>query len=207
MAFNYKANMNKVLEKIVITEKPDYISWDEIKACIWNSHSENRTKGVIMGNPSLPADTIRNRIENNGKMLVALIDDKVVGTAAFERKSISLWCGKKDEEYAHVCFDAVLPQYCGLGIFKQLELIREQLVLDMGLTKIIGDTHEYNYKRLNIAKKNNYKFIDYKFYKDHFNIVWVKWLDGCPYSDFICFLMFIYYKIGRRIKYKWFKTA
>ena len=52
-------------EDILIIEKPDYITWDEIKACIWSAHSENRSKGIIMGNPSLPADEIRKIIENN----------------------------------------------------------------------------------------------------------------------------------------------
>lgn len=53
---------------IIITEKPDYISWNEIKTCIWNAHSSNRSMGIFMGNPSLPADEIRRIIiENNGK--------------------------------------------------------------------------------------------------------------------------------------------
>ena len=194
-------------EDILIIEKPDYITWDEIKSCIWNAHSENRSKGIMMGNPSLPADEIRKIIENNGKMLVALIDGKVVGTAAITRKRASLWCGKKNEEYAHFCFASVLPQYKGKGIFKLLEIKREQMVLGMNINKIMTDTHENNIKRLNIAKKNGYKFVDYKVCKDHFNIVLVKWLYGCPYSDFVCSLMFTWYKLGRSIKYKWLKKV
>lgn len=193
------------ISEITIVEKPDYISWDEIKACIWNAHSENRAKGIIMGNPSLSADEIRKLIENDGKMFVALINGKVVGTAAITRKHATLWCGNNDEEYAHLCFDSVLPQYNGMGIFKLLELKREQIVLDMGIDKIIVDTHEYNYKRLKIAKNNGYKFVDYKVCKDHFNIVMVKWLYGCPYSNLKCALFFRFLKFGKSIKYKWLK--
>lgn len=197
--------MMKNIDDIIIQEKDDTLSWDEIQQCIWNAHSENRDKGIIMGNPSLSANEIRKRIENNGKMLVALINGKVVGTAAVDRKRVSLWCSNKNEEYAHICFDSVLSEYNGCGIFKLLDIKREKMILEMGLDKIIGDTHEYNYKRLEIAKKNGYKFVDYKFCKDHFNIVLVKWLHGYPYSDLMCSLMYKYNKLKREIKYKWLK--
>lgn len=197
--------MTKAREIIVI-EKPDYISWDEIKACIWDAHSDNRSKGIIMGNPSLPAVAIKKQIEeNDGKMLVVLIEGKVVGTAAFTINRFSLWCGNKNDNYAHFCFDSVLPQYNGMGIFKLLDKKREQMVLDMGLTKIILDTHEHNYKRLKIAQNNNYKFVDYKVCKDHFNIVLVKWLHGSPYSNLKCALMFTCLKFYKSIRYKWLR--
>ncbi len=193
-------------KEVLIIEKPDYISWNEIKTCIWNAHSENRSKGIFMRNPSLPSEEIRKQImKNDGIMLVALIDGKVVGTAAITIKRVSLWCGKKNDNYAHFCFASVLPQYNGMGIFKLLDKKREQMVLEMGLTKIIWDTHEQNYKRLKIAQKNNYKFVDYKVCKNHFNIVLVKWLHGCPYSNLKCALMFTCLKFYKSIRYKWLR--
>ena len=70
-----------------------------------------------------------------------------------------------------------------MGIYKALDIKREELAISMGLIKMLGDTHEGNVHRLDIAKKAGYKFVDYKFYRDHFNVVMVKWLDSCPYSE------------------------
>ena len=50
------------------------------------------------------------------------------------------------------------------------------------------DTHEKNSRNLGHSIKAGYKFVDLKFYRDHYNVVMVKWLDGCPYSRFWCSL-------------------
>lgn len=192
-------------QEIVVVEKPDDVSWDDIQKCVCEAHAINHSKGIIMGNSKLSGEEIKQYIGNKGKMFVALVDGRIVGTGAVIRKRASLWCGKKDEEYAYFCFAAVLPQYCGLGIYKKIVLVRESLALSWGLDKILGDTHERNHNMLVGVRKNGSRFVDYKVCKDHFNVVFVKWLGGCPYSRLRCFLMFSYFKFGRKIKYKWLK--
>lgn len=170
--------------RIQIIEKPDWVSWDEIHNVLWEAHSDNRDKGVVMRYPSLTGDEIRQRIEGKGKMLVAIDKEKVVGTAAIVRKAAKYWCGKGD--YAYICFASVLPEYNGRGIYKALDLKREEIAHSMGLNRMLGDTHKNNTHRLVIAKKAGYRFVDYKLYGNHYNVVMVKWLDGCPYSSFWC---------------------
>lgn len=196
--------MNKGQEVIVI-EKPDYVSWNDIQKCVWEAHEVNRSKGIIMGNSKLLGEEIKRCIGEKGKMFVALVEGKVVGTGAVIKKKVSLWCGKKDDEYAYMCFATVLPQYCGLGIYKKIALLCESLALSWGVDKILGDTHELNDNMLVMVRKNGSKFVDYKVCKDHFNVVFVKWLGSCPYSRLRCFLMFLIFKYGRKIKYKWLK--
>ena len=169
---------------IQIEEKPEWVSWDEIHNVLWTAHSDNRDKGVVMRYPSLSGDEIRLKIEGNGKMLVAIEDNKVVGTAAIVKKAASFWCGKGN--FAYICFASVLPEYNGKGIYKALDLKREELARSMGLYRMLGDTHENNTHRLTIAKKAGYRFVDYKLYGDHYNVVMVKWLEGCPYSSLRC---------------------
>ena len=185
-------------QNIQIIEKPEWVSWDEIHNVLWRAHEKNRQNGIIMALPALPGNLIREKIEGHGKMLVALDGEKVVGTAALAIKQYSLWCGKGS--YAYCCFASVLPEYNGKGIYKALDLKREELALTLQLTRMLGDTHENNKHRLDIAKKAGYKFVDYKYYKNHYNVVMVKWLNGCPYSEFRCKIEFHKRKLKVKIK-------
>lgn len=185
-------------QNIQIIEKPEWVSWDEIHNVLWKAHEKNRQNGIIMAFPALPGEKIREKIEGHGKMLVALDGEKVVGTAALAIKQYSLWCGKGS--YAYCCFASVLPEYNGKGIYKALDLKREELALTLQLTRMLGDTHENNKHRLDIAKKAGYKFVDYKYYKNHYNVVMVKWLNGCPYSEFRCKIEFHKRKLKVKIK-------
>lgn len=186
--------------EITIIEKPDWVSWDEIHEVLWRAHGQNRENGINMALPALPGEEIRKRIEGNGIMLVAICDGKVVGTAAIKRKTVNLWCGKG--EYAYFCFASVLPEYNGKGIYKALAIRREELALSMGMDKTLFDTHENNQHQLVIAQKAGYKFVDVSVWKDHYNVVMVKWLKGCPYSDIYCKCQFLVRKWYRKLKYK-----
>jgi len=169
---------------IQIIEKPDWVSWDDIHELLWNAHAENRKNGVFMRYPTLSGEEIRQRVEGIGKMFCAFVDGKMVGTGAIVAKSFKLWFTKESEVFGYQCFAAVLPEFTGKGIYKLLNLYREQESRRMGINRLMFDTHEGNIHILNILKKNGYKFVDYKFYKNHYNIVMVKWLDGCPYGGF-----------------------
>ncbi len=186
---------------IQIIEKPDWVSWDDIHEVLMASHADNREKGIVMSYPLLPGNEIKKKLGENGKMLVAIAGGKVVATSAIMVKKLKLWCGSVDDVYADCVFASVLPEYNGMGIFKKMDLMREDLARRMGLNKMIGDTHEKNQHRLRIAKKAGYKFVDFRFYKDHCNVVMVKWLDGCPYSDFQCNMHFLYRKFVVKLKF------
>ena len=132
------------------------------------------------------SEDLKNKFGDQDKFFVALDGEKVVGTGAVKINKYSLWCNGDDDRYAYVCFAAVLPEYSGKGIYKALDLRREEAAKEMGLTKMLGDTHEKNQHRLDIMTKVGYEFVDYKYCHDHFNIIAVKWLDGCPYSPLKC---------------------
>lgn len=168
---------------IQITEKPEWISWDDIHNVLWEAHSSNREKGIFMHYSTLSGNEIRQRIDGKGKMFCAIKDNKLVGTAAIVPKTTMLWYDKVPTTYAYLCFACVLPEYAGQGVYKQLYIYREEKIEKMGLRNMMFDTHENNCRILEINSKNGFVPVDYKFYKDHFNIVMVNWPGGCPYSD------------------------
>ena len=170
---------------IRISLKPESVSWDEIHQVIWQSHEENRRNGVVMRYPSLPGEEIRKRVGEEGKMLVALTEDgKLIGTGAVFPKKASLWFGK--DTFAYCCFASVLPEYNGKGVYKEICRRQEEMAREMGLDKMLFDTHEKNSRNLGHSIKAGYRPVDVKFYGDHYNVVMVKWMDGCPYSDWVC---------------------
>ena len=103
---------------IQIIEKPDWISWDDIKKCLFDAHIINREKGINMANYQWPAEKIKESIGDNGVMFVALDGDKLVGTAALAEKKSYHWYSKG--KCGYLCFACVIPSYSGLGIYHSL---------------------------------------------------------------------------------------
>lgn len=169
-----------------IIEKPESISWEDIHNLLWKAHAENRDKGITMLYPSLSGEEIRQRIEGKGKMFCAIANGKLVGTAAIVAQKVKFWFNKTPEIFAYQCFAAVLPEFEGTGIYKQLMLLREKESQIMGNNCLTFDTHVRNTHVISINKVYGYKPVDYKFYKDHYNVVMVKWINGCPYSNVRC---------------------
>ena len=52
---------------IQIIEKPDWVSWDEIREVLWESHAENREQGIVNTYPLLPGDELRRFVGEKGK--------------------------------------------------------------------------------------------------------------------------------------------
>ena len=171
--------------RIKIVEKPDWVSWEDIKQCLYEAHSVNRAKGINMAHYQWPAEKIKQSLEK-GFMLVALDGDKLVGTAGIGEKFGNKWYVKG--RYAYECYASVLPEYAGKGIYKMLEIRREEKAKEEGYDVLIGDTHSKNTHLIEIKLKNGFKLV--RFFraasKDHYSVVIAKWLNGCPYSSFYC---------------------
>ncbi len=169
---------------IQILEKPEWVTWDEIHEVLIHSHSENRSKGIIMRKPSLPGDEIRREIGEDGIMLVAFYDNKLVGTAGLLKKECKSWF--HNGYYGYCCFDAVLPEYNGKGIYRELCEIRTQIAQKKGLEALYVDTHHENKHAIDVNLRNGFRRVGVRNLSDHWNVVLFKWLDGCPYSDMKC---------------------
>lgn len=186
--------------EIQIMEKPDWVSWNEIHEVIWNAHAQNREKGVIMAYPSLSGDEIKRRIENNGKMFVALDGQNVIGTLALIIKEGKKWYNQ--ETYGYLCFGAVLPDYSGKGIYRSLYKVAETTALNQGISVITRDTNEANARMLKISKQEGYHFVECKAYKDHFNIVRAKWLGKCPFPTWYIQTRFLFSQIYVKTRFR-----
>ena len=185
---------------IQIVEKPDWISWEDIKNCLFDAHIINREKGINMANYQWPAEKIKEHIGDNGIMYVALDGEKLVGTAALAEKKSYHWYSKG--KCGYLCFACVIPTYSGLGIYHSLLKKREDFAKTRDYDVLYYDTHCKNSIILALGEKNGYRKV--RFFltksKDHYNIVMAKWLKNCPYSKCYCWWKYSISKVKAMLK-------
>ena len=193
--------MSMDVSNIRIIEKPDWVSWEDIHQVLYRAHEENRSKGMVMALPMKPAEEIAKIVGDEGIMFVTLDDTKVIGTCAIVPKKIkNKWYA--NEKFAYICFASLLPEYRGLGIFGEMERMRLAKVKELGYTAIYGDTHENNIHRIEIAKKDGFKIVDYIPWKNHYNKAIIKWMGDCPYSDRYINFRFQLSRIFVKLRYR-----
>lgn len=186
-------------EEIVIVERPDFISWEQISCVLKKAHEENVRNGIVLPYPQLPPDEIRKKIEGQeGMLFVALSGEQVVASGAVKIIQKNLWCGSG--EYAYCFFAAVLPEYAGRGIYRRIETAQEEYAYSKGIKRMMFDTDERNKRILTISKKNGYRFVDYRVKDGRNSVLLVKWLEGCPYSRIKCSIKYLRMKICKKIK-------
>lgn len=168
--------------EIKIEQKPDWVSWSDIKNCLYESHAVNRAKGINMLLYKASPSQLHEYIGANGVMLVALDGKKLVGTGGICERNDKLWCTKGN--YLQICLVGILPEYSGHGIFRQLLDNLEKIAVNRKSPIILTTTHEKNKRKIEISITNGYQIIGYSRVEDHYNVVMAKWLYECPYVKF-----------------------
>lgn len=186
---------------LIVTERPNYISWEDISSLLRKAHSDNVAKGIRLPYPFLPPEQLRAKTEESGgTMLVALFQGHLAGVGAVRVINKKLWCGSG--QYAYCYLAAVDPDYAGKGIYRRIVLEQENIALRSGVSRMLFDTHEHNDRIIEISLKNGYRLVDYKVREDHNSVLLVKWLNGCPYSRIRCLWEFWKRKQYRNNRFK-----
>ena len=184
---------------IQIIEKPDWVSWDEIREVLWESHAENREQGIVNTYYSLPSDEIRRFVGDKGKMFVALDGKKVVATGAVLIKNNRKWYSKGD--YAYACLGAILPEYRKRGIYFPFEKLTEAYSKTFS-SLLVTDMHENNLTIQKLRLREGFHYVTYKACKDHYNVVMAKWFNECPYPQWYIKFRFQLSKLYAKTRYK-----
>lgn len=166
---------------IQIMEKPDWVSWEDIRQCLYEAHSVNRAKGINMFLYQASPDKLREYIGENGVMLVALDGNKIVGVCGMCEKKDKQWFTKG--AYAQLSLGGILPECSGHGVFRRFIQILERIAEERSYFAVLSSTHEKNKRRIDISKSNGYKLVGYTAVGDHYNVLMAKWPEGSPYSE------------------------
>lgn len=162
---------------------------------------KNRERGIFMKYPSLSGEELERKV-GSGHCLVAIQNGHVIGTCSFKVVKRNEWYAKK-QNIAYYLMEGVLPQWQGKGVYGKLMKDRESLVKKKRINIVEMDTAENNKEIQRILLKHDYKYVKLRsFYSNHYSVVMVKWLDGCPYRNLYCQIRFIMSKWKIKLKYK-----
>ena len=190
--------------------KPDWISWADIKECMYQAHAMNRKKGVVMQNQFMNeaefAEYYRGAL-----CFVALDEGKAVGTVSTRFLKRNTWWAHGLVAYNFG--DAILKAYQGTDVTERLNELRLQEIDKAGIRIISFDTAEHNQLVQKINLKRGARRI--KLYASrktwYYSVVMVIWRDGCPFSErytnfrfaLSAFLVKLIWKPGRKVRF-WF---
>ena len=76
---------------IIIMEKPDWITYDDIHELIVKAHKVNIDKGIVMKTTKLEGEELKERIGVEGRCFVALDGEKLVGTSSYRILEKNEW--------------------------------------------------------------------------------------------------------------------
>lgn len=190
------------MECVIIKQKPDEISWDELAECQQKAHVSNKAMGVNMACADYSGEQLRTSAEK-GTTLVALNDvGHVVGMLSFIYKNNKWWW--YEGIAAYVCFVAVSPEYKGKGVYRSLREYAEKMMLTQGVAVEYLQTHANNSIAIGTYLRDGYRKVRFSpgSGKDYYSIEMAKWLIGRGKSRLLCAIMFNASRIVVKLLYK-----
>lgn len=162
-------------------ERPDYVSWEDIRQTLADAHKKNINQGLVVRSTTLSGDQLREQVAD-GKCFVALDGNKLVGIAAVRIKTCNKWFCQGI--VAHFLLDSVLSDYQGAGIYSQLQKKRYEYIEEEGVSIITTNTAANNERMVKMLPKHGFHRAAMFHASDtnHFSITWVKWLKDEPSS-------------------------
>ena len=171
--------------KILVMEKPDWISYDEIAHFLHDAHRENVKRGLNYRASHISGEEIQALLHDNGKFYVATTEEnELVGVSAIEIKERSNRWYTKGQPYGEIKLEGVKPEYRGMRINSMLrDAIAEYAFQKVDL--LVLDTAEKNTHAIYVNEKRGWKIVDYKSWNTNsfYSVVMAQWKNGCPYSE------------------------
>lgn len=178
-------------QQVIVVEKPLEFSWDAIHEILFAAHSDKNKDGGAQITAYLTGKELKEKV-GDGKCFVALMDGKLVGTGSVSIRERNYWYSQG--KIAYYCFDAILPDFQGHGIYSKIDTARDEFVRQLGLNVIYTHTSSRNKKMQEIKMKQGYRLVGFSAFKstNYYSITLAKWIDGCPYSKWHCSLRYYY---------------
>jgi len=152
----------KVIDEIKIIPKPDYITWEQITELLHLAFAEKKEKGMSYLATHQDAETTKKRV-GDGVCLVALIDDKLVGTASFQIKTPDKFNKRWHNEklYAYASQLAVHSDFKGMGLGNKLQSERIRLCAENNVDELLGHTSIYAKEILSWWKRQGAQYVEF----------------------------------------------
>ncbi len=162
---------------IIITEKPESVSYDELCALLDRIHEG---EDIEFNTSGMKGAEFEEKL-NGGICFTALAGDgRPVGLIAVCRESCNAWYFKG--EVGRIRNVGVLPEYRGQGIGRRLVRKAEDWTRDQGIGAVMLSTSEYNVKAISLYRRSGFVFVDCRKFKslDHCSVFGMKWAERPP---------------------------
>lgn len=191
------------MSEIQFMEKPDWVSWDDIRICLNRAHQMNKKRGFEMMNASITTEELVANVRDS-HCFVAMDGNKVVGVACVRIENCRKWYVRGPVIY-YFC-DGVLPEYRGTDVYFGLNEIKYRYVGETGIKIHKFHTSAHNKIIIKMNKKWGFKLVQFQPTKNkkngYYQVTMVKWDEGCPFPDSFLNFMFKLSKIVTKIFFK-----
>lgn len=190
------------MQEIHIIEKPERISYEDIRVLLHKAHQENISKGIVLRTLTYSAEELENQVrENGGTTFIAMDGEKLVGTMSCWTANCNRWCYKGT--VMKMMRVGVDPSYRGRGIASMLYEQVEEITKNKQIKVVYFDTADNNERMLQFGEKVG--FIKVSFFindEGKYFIGLMKWLDKCPFPKLVFKLRLQLQKIRAIIFFK-----
>jgi len=170
---------------IVIMERPDTVSYEMLQDLLNRAHSTNEKKGLVYATAKQSAETLKKKAEaDNGICYVAFNGSELVGTMTVSFRKLNYWY--HNGNVAILKLLGVDPECRGKRVASLLLEKCLEAAKARGETVIVADSAENNDVFRKYILKYGFEIADYGLYagNNFYTTVYVKWMNGCPYSAF-----------------------
>ena len=129
-------------DNIVIIEKPDSVSYEQIQALLNSAHGSNREKGLEYGVADQSVEELEREMSKNSVCYVAMDGDKLAGTRTMQFRTKKFLFIKLKMLYFQLF--AVSPDYKGRHLGDRLFDFCMEKADEMGYKYISGNSAEDN---------------------------------------------------------------
>ena len=188
--------------EIIVVEKTDCISWNDIHEVLWAAHETTRQMGIYYPTSEMTGDELEEFIRaRNGRCYVAMDGDKVVGTVScyVENVHTRLFRGK----FLSLALSGIIPQYKGKQIFSKLYNVCYNYAKSAGLKGMIYGTAEKNYTMRRIFENKGFVYYrcSYNKKKKRFVVGGIYCFDKLPHGKTYYALIFKLKQMLAHVRY------
>ena len=191
-----------MMNKIIVTTKPENISWEDLASCQQRAHESNRAMGVEMQCSTFSAYQLREAVKDGVTLVATNEEGMLMGMLSIVYRQVNRWWHRG--KAAYICYVAVAPEYKGLGVYRSLSKAAEDEIKRNRVGLEYLNTHARNRPARRAYEKDGYQCVRFspRSGTDYYSVEMVKWLDGNGRSQWMCRLAFGLTKIAVKMLYK-----
>lgn len=178
------------MSDIKYMEKPDWVSWEDVIACMRAANEVNYKKGYHMSFSDVTPEKFQEFLKD-GKCFVALNGNEVIGTASYSIRNLKKWY--RWGKVIYYSYDGIRPEYRGTDVYFELYNLREKYIKETGIEVYQFHTAINNKMVIRINLKYGYKFVLFRPNPkghDYYSVTMLKWDKGSPFPNWYLRFMF-----------------